>query len=184
MTTSRRRRLLTSTTVVVLLALLWVLLWGTFSAGNLLNGLLLALVVTRVFPLPDTRVGGRVHPGAALAFLGRFLVDLVTASAQVAWLGVRPGRLPVSSVVACPVRSSSELHLTVLTEALSLVPGSVVIEVRPDLGLLYAHVLDAGDDAAVEAFRARVLAVEAQVVRALGTPEDIALLHQPPRSRA
>ena len=74
------------------LTLVWVLLWGTFSAGNLLNGLLLALVVTRVFPLPDTHVGGRVHPGAALAFLGRFFVDLVTASAQVAWLDRGPRR--------------------------------------------------------------------------------------------
>lgn len=184
MTGSRQRRVLVPATVAVLLALLWVLLWGTFSWGNLLNGLLLAFVVTAVFPLPRAHVGGRVHLPALLAFLGRFVLDLVTASAQVAWLAVRPAHPPVSSVLVCPVRSSSELVLTVLAEAMSLVPGSLVIEVRPDTSTVVAHVLDAGDDAAVAAFRARVLDVEAQIIRALGTPEDLALLDAPPRSPA
>ena len=179
MTGSRPRRWVVAGTVVVLLAALWVLLWGTFSLGNLVNGLVLAVIVTMVFPLPEAAGGGRLRVPALLAFLGRFVLDLVTASAQVAWFAVRPARVPTSSVLACRVRSSSELVLTVLAEALSLVPGSLVIEVRPDIRTVYCHVLDAGDDAAVEGFRTRVLAVEALIIRALGTPEDLALLADP-----
>lgn len=174
--TDRPRRWVVSGVIVVGLALLWVLLWGTPSWGNLLNGLLLGVVVTTVFPLPDARVGGRVHVGALVLFLGRFALDLVLASAQVAWLAIRPGPPPVSSVVAVDVRSSSELILTVLTEALSLVPGSLVIDADTRTSTIVAHVLDAGDDEAVDAFRRRVRDVEAQVIRALGTPDDLALL--------
>lgn len=174
--TGRPRRWVVSGTIVLLLAALWVLLWGTLSWGNLLNGLLLGVVVTTVFPLPDARVGGRLHVGALLAFVARFAVDVVIASAQVAWTAVRPGPPPVSSVVSVDVRSSSELILTVLTEALSLVPGSLVIEVDTRSSTVVAHVLEAGDDAAVARFQRRVRDVEARVIRALGTPEDLALL--------
>lgn len=174
--TGRPRRWVVSGSIVALLALLWVLLWGTFSWGNLLNGVLLGAVVTTVFPLPDARVGGRLHVGALLVFVGRFAVDVVIASWQVAWIAVRPGRPPVSSVVSVDVRSSSELILTVLTEALSLVPGSLVIEVDTRSSTIVAHVLDAGDDAAVARFKERVRDVEARVIRALGTPDDLALL--------
>ncbi len=174
--TGRPRRWVVSGSIVALLALLWVLLWGTFSWGNLLNGVLLGAVVTTVFPLPDARVGGRLHVGALLVFAGRFAVDVVIASAQVAWVAVRPGPPPVSSVVSVDVRSSSELILTVLTEALSLVPGSLVIEVDTRSSTVVAHVLEAGDDAAVARFKERVRDVEARVIRALGTPDDLALL--------
>ncbi|MGJ7442712.1 Na+/H+ antiporter subunit E [Aquipuribacter sp. MA13-6] len=183
MTPERPRRWVVAGTIVVLLAVLWVLLWGTFSWGNLLNGLLLGAVVTTVFPLPDARVGGRLHVGALLAFVGRFAVDVVIASGQVAWIAVRPGPPPVSSVVSVDVRSSSELILTVLTEALSLVPGSLVIEVDTRSSTIVAHVLEARDDAAVARFKARVRDVEAQIIRALGTPDDLALLAEE-RSRS
>ena len=173
---SRSRRLATSAIIVTALALLWLLLWGTFSWGNLVNGLLVGVVVTTVFPLPDAHVGGRLHLGALLSLVGRFAVDVVLASVTVAWLAVRPGPPPVSSVVAVEVRSSSELVLTVLTEVLSLVPGSLIIEVDPRTSVVVAHVLDAGDDQAVAQFRERVREVEARVIRALGTPEDLALL--------
>ncbi len=173
---ARPRRWVVSGTIVVLLALLWVLLWGTASWGNLLNGLLLGVVVTTVFPLPDARVGGRVHLGSLLSFAGRFTVALVIASAQVAWLAVRPGPPPTSSVVSVDVRSSSELILTVLTEALSLVPGSLIIEVDTRSSTLVAHVLDAGDNEAVARFKQRVRDVAARIIRALGTPDELALL--------
>lgn len=129
-----------------------------------------------MFHLPDAHLGGRLHVGALLSFGGRFLGDLVVASLQVAWLAVRPGPAPTSSVVRVDVRSSSELVLTVLTEALSLVPGSLIIAVDSRTSTLVAHVLDAGDDEAVARFAERVRDVEARIIRALGTPDDLALL--------
>lgn len=163
---------------VVWLALVWTLLWGTWSVGNLLNGVLAAVLVLVLLPLPDVALGGRAHLGSVLRFAGRFVVDLVSSSGQVAWQAVRPGPPLVSSVVGVELRSGSELLMTLTAEALTLVPGSVVIELDAQRRTLYAHVLDAPDDASVEAFRARVLELEARIIRAVGSAADVVLLEQ------
>lgn len=158
------------------LALVWVLLWGTWSVGNVLNGLLLAAFVLVLLPLPEVSREGRVHVPSLLRYAGGFLSDLVVSSIQVSWLAVRPGPQQDSSVVACRLRSNSEVIMTMTAETLSLVPGSIIIEVDPPQRTLYAHVLAADDDAAVTAFRRRVLDVEAAIIRAVGRDADRALL--------
>lgn len=176
-----RRRLPAGLHVVPLLWLttVWVLLWGTWSLGNVLNGLLLSAVVLLLLPLPDVGFGGRVSPRGLLAFVGHFVADLILSSVQVAWQAVRPGEQDISSVVAVRLRSESELLMTMTAEALTLVPGSIVIELDARSRTLYAHVLSAPDDASVEAFRRQVLDLEARVVRAVGRAEDRALLLRP-----
>ena len=57
---------------VLWLSLVWTLLWGTWSLGNLLNGVLAAVLVLVLLPLPDVALGGRVHLGSVLRFAGRF----------------------------------------------------------------------------------------------------------------
>ncbi|WP_433783867.1 Na+/H+ antiporter subunit E [Actinomycetospora sp. CA-101289] len=158
---------------VVWLVVVWVLLWGTFSWANVLGGLAVALVVLLVFPLPSAPGRGWPRPVPALRVIGRFVADLVVSSLQVAaqsLQAVRPGRDIRSSVVAVQLASSSEFVMAMVTEVLTLVPGSVVIEARPDERMLYAHVLGADDEAAVAAFREQVAQLEADIVAALGRP--------------
>ena len=62
--------------------------------------------------------------------------------------------------------------MTMTAEALTLVPGSVVIELDAHRRTLYAHVLSAPDDASVEAFRSRVLQLEARIIRAVADVVD------------
>jgi multicomponent Na+:H+ antiporter subunit E len=158
---------------VVWLVLVWVLLWGTFSWANVLGGLAVALAVLLVFPLPSAPGRGWPRPVPALRTTGRFVADLGVSSLQVAaqsLQAVRPGRDIRSSVVAVQLESSSEFVMAMITEMLSLVPGSVVIEARPAERTIYAHVLGADDDAAVAAFREQVAVLEADIVAALGRP--------------
>lgn len=158
---------------VVWLVGVWVLLWGTFSWATVLGGLVVALAVLAVFPLPPVPGRGWLRPVAAARTAGRFVVDLVVSSLQVAWQSVqavRPGPPIRSSVVAVRLTSSSEFVMAMIVEMLSLVPGSVVIEARPAERTIYAHVLGADDDAAVKAFRARVRRLETDLVAALGRP--------------
>lgn len=160
---------------VVLLMVVWVLLWGKVTVGNIVSGLLVGSLVMATFPLPRIVVDGRPRPTRVLRFAGRFVVDLVTASLQVAWLALKPG-VPPSAVVRVGLRARSELLMTVTAEALSLVPGSLVIELRRSDGTLFLHVLGVYDPAGVERARADVLALEARVIRAFGDAEDQRLL--------
>ena len=102
-----------------------------------------------VFPLPAAPGRGWIRPGAALGAAARFVGDLVVSSLQVAWQSLQAVTGPPirSSVIAVRLESSSEFVMAMVTEVLTLVPGSVVIEARPEERTIYAHVLGA-DDAA------------------------------------
>lgn len=153
---------------VAWLVLVWVLLWGTFSWANVISGTVVAVAVLAVFPLPRITGSGRLRPRPALRFLARLVVDLARSSVQVAWQSVKPGPPVRSAIVAARLSDPSEFLLAMVVETLSLVPGSVVIDVDPSQRTLYAHVLGADDDAAVAAFRERVRRLEADLVAAFG----------------
>ncbi len=150
------------------LVLVWVLLWGTFSWANLISGSLVAALVLWLFPMPHVPGSGWLRPGAALRFLAGFLAEMARSSVQVAVQSIRPGPPIRSAVVEVHLASRSEFVVAMMIETLSLIPGSLVIGARAAEGVIYAHVLGADDDAAVDAFRAMVARWEASLVRALG----------------
>ncbi|GIF73409.1 Na+/H+ antiporter subunit E [Asanoa siamensis] len=162
--------------VVALLgmALVWILLWGTFSWANLLGGLAVAAFILVALPLPPVVFGGRLRPVALARFVAIFVRDLVVASVQVTWLAVRVGHTPHSAILAVRLRVDTDLNLTLTAEALSLVPGSLIVEVDRAAGVLYIHVLDIHDRAEAERFRLDVLALEARIVAAVGSPAEVA----------
>lgn len=153
------------------LGLIWVLLWGEITPTIVVGGILAALFVVVLFPFPRAPWRWTVRPWATLVLLGRFAVDLVRASVEVSWLAVRPSAPPPSAVLRVNLRTSSELLMTVTAELVSLVPGSLVIELNPEEHSLYLHVLDAGTPERIDQARRAVLAQEQRVVRALA-PRD------------
>ncbi len=158
---------------VAWLAAVWVFLWGDVSWANVLAGLAVGLVVTLVFRMAPIDVHGRLHPWALVVLVVRFAVDLVRASAEVSWLALRPAYTPRGAVIGVQLRSHSDLYLTLTAELVSLVPGALVIEANRHTGRLYLHVLDLAHSGGEAAVRAHVLAQEARVLRALGSPEHL-----------
>jgi multicomponent Na+:H+ antiporter subunit E len=164
---------------LVVLVTVWMLLWGVFSWANLISGLVVSAVVLAVFPLPPVTFAGRPHPLGLLRFAWRFLTDLVGASAQLAVLAFRFGHQPRSAIIRVPLRVPSDLVLTLTGEAVSLVPGSLIVDTDQASTTLYIHVIGVPDHAAVERFRRSVYEVEARIVRALGSAAEISLLDRP-----
>jgi multicomponent Na+:H+ antiporter subunit E len=163
---------------LVPLALVWVLLWGTWSLGNVVIGLVVALAAVMLLPLPVVSINGRFRLIKLAPVFLRFLVDLVIASVQIAWQAIRPGTQAVSSIVGVTLRSESELILTMVAELISLMPGSLAIELDPRSRTIYAHVLSAPTDTHVAEFKAEVLRLEARLIRAVGSPHEVAALEQ------
>lgn len=149
------------------LVVVWVMLWGTWTAANLVTGLVVAVFVTTLLPLPPAVRGTALHPWGLARFAARFLRDLVVSSLQVAWLAVRPARVPPSAVIAVTLRSDSETVLMVTAEAQTLVPGSIVIAIDRPSRTLHCHVLNVRSEADVQRFRAGVLALEERVLNAI-----------------
>lgn len=162
------------------LTAVWVLLWGSLNPLNLLGGVLVGLLVLLLFPLPRVDLRLRVHPVGLLVLVGRFLSDLVRASVEVAWLAVRPGPVAHGVVMDLELVSDDAFLQTLTAEMVSLVPGSVVIDLEPSTGLLTLHALDVRTRAEAERVRHKVRAQEARILRAFH-PDPESLLD--PRRR-
>jgi multicomponent Na+:H+ antiporter subunit E len=167
------------TVATAVLVTVWMLLWGVFSWANLISGLLVSAVVLTVFPLPPVTFAGRPRPLGLLRFAWRFLTDLVVASAQLAVLAFRFGHQPRSAIIRVPLRVPSDLVLTLTGEAVSLVPGSLIVDTDQASTTLYIHVIGVRDRAAVEEFRRSVYDTEARIVRAIGSDAEISMLDRP-----
>jgi multicomponent Na+:H+ antiporter subunit E len=162
------------------LVLIWNLLWGDFSWGNLLGGLLAGMAVLVFFPLPPVTFAGRVRPRALLALAGRFVAELVVASVHVAAVAVRPGFVPRSAVIGVPLRVRTDLNLALTAELVSLVPGTLILEVDREAAILYLHVLDVRGPQGLADNRQRVLDIERRIVRAIGSADELRRVHSDP----
>ncbi len=158
--------------VVLGLTVVWLLLWGAITPTLVVGGLLTSVLVLLLFPFPKAPWRWTVRPWPTLVLVARFVVDLVRASVQVGWLAIRPATPPPSAVVAVPLLTRSELMMTATAELVSLVPGSLLVEIDPEDGVLVLHVLDARSPESIERAIAAVHAQERRVVAAWAPRED------------
>jgi multicomponent Na+:H+ antiporter subunit E len=159
--------------LLVALVLLWMLLWGQISWLSLVSGVLVSVGVTRMFYLPPVELSGRFNPFWFVVFLARFLGDLVVASFQVAFQAIRPRGVTSNAVIAVDLVTRSDFVMTLTSIVISLIPGSIVLEVDRADSILYLHALNVRDTVGVERLRAKVLSVERSLVRALGSKQDL-----------
>nr|WP_258399321.1 Na+/H+ antiporter subunit E [Micromonospora noduli] len=155
------------------LVVVWNLLWGDINWANLVGGLLVGAAVLVFYPLPAVSFGGRLRPWALLVFAGRFAVELVSASLHVARIAVQPGYRPRGAIIAVRLRVPTDLNLALTAEAVSLVPGTLILEVDRDSGTLYLHVLDTHGPGDLDAARDRTLTIERRIVRVVGSATEL-----------
>lgn len=161
---------------VVVLTAVWVLLWDQVTAFTILSGILVAVLVGLVFPLPPIELHGRIRLVGLARLVGRLLLDVVRSSVAVVGLAFRFGRVPRSAIIRVQLRSRNDLYLTQTAELVSLVPGSIVLEAHRATSTLYLHVLDTVGEADLIAAERNVLAAERRVVWAFGSDAEIEAL--------
>lgn len=152
------------------LTLVWMALWRSFTIGNAVLGLLVAVAVCLVFPLPPLRMAIRPRPVALAWLVVRFMWDVLVSSVEVTRVVLRPQGL-TNALVQVDLATPSDFVLTIVGEMTTLIPGSVVVEARRSTHTLFFHVIDVKDDADVARFRRSVLAQEQRVLRAFGRPK-------------
>jgi multicomponent Na+:H+ antiporter subunit E len=164
---------------VAWMTLVWVALWGEPSVANLLGGVAVGTLLLVAFPVPATGGGGRVRPLALARLLADLAWRLVKANVIIARASVSPVHQLVEGVVAVPLVGASEALVTFVANAISLTPGTLVLEVRAgDPTWLFVHVLGLRE-METEAIRQDVQRLEAAVVRALGSADAVAALERP-----
>lgn len=162
--------------LIIWLVIVWGALWRDFSPGNLIFGALIAVAITQLLYLPPVELGGRFNilHGAMLAL--NFLYQVVQASVEVAYLAVVKGPKLENSVVAVQLRSASDLVVTATGHFVSLVPGSLVVEVDRSTSTLYLHCMNIVTDADAHQMRTNVRNIEARLIKTMGSKSDLELL--------
>ncbi|MGH3580593.1 MAG: Na+/H+ antiporter subunit E [Mycobacterium sp.] len=166
------RRLTLRVWTLLWLTLVWILLWGTVSAANVLSGLAIALVITLLLPLPAVPVEGRLRPLSFAMLVAYVSWSLVVSSTQVAWLAIKPGALPPTAVLRAHLNIKSDLVLALAVNVLNLIPGSIVLEIDQTRRLIYVHVIDVGSQRAVDRFYRQTATVERLMVAAFERDAD------------
>lgn len=125
------------------LVVVWLVAVEATTVGAAVVGVVVAGAVMAAFR-PATRGEGqvRVRPVALAAYVGRFLVDLVHANLQVAYAVLSPTRAGVrQAIVAVPVAPMPDTATMVLANAISLTPGTFIVDIRSESHVFYLHVL-------------------------------------------
>jgi multicomponent Na+:H+ antiporter subunit E len=133
----------------VMLALVWVFVTGQFTPANLAAGFgvgYVALFLTRRVIGPTTYF----HKWRqAISFFIFFLRELLEANVRVAIDVLTPTPRMQPRVIAVPLEARGGLEIMLLTNLVSLTPGTLNLDISSDQRTLYVHAMYAPDEEAV-----------------------------------
>lgn len=152
----------------------WVILWGSVSPLVIVGGILFSYLITVVFPLPPIHWAGRFRPWPFLGLCCHLLADLVASSARIVVLAFERTVNLNAGIVRVDLASDNDLYQVQVAQVISLVPGTVVVEVVRQPRRLYLHAIDLTGPDPVRQIQQRVHTVETQVLTSFGSKEEIA----------
>lgn len=151
--TNPRRLLVTG-----LVTAAWCALWADLSFANVVSGVLVGVAITSAGIGTEVRGSVRVVPLVHLGWL--VLLDLIASTASVAREVLTPTDHTDEGIIAVRLPVDSRRHLLLLTVAITVTPGTAVVDVDPDTSTFYLHLLhiDRRDEVAAHAIELAELA--------------------------
>ncbi len=132
--------------LTLLLTLVWTLLQNNVSAGMVVFGLILGIIIPILTAVwwPDRPKGFRV--GKMVAYAGIVLWDILIANIQVAWIVLtRPNSKLRPAWIVVPLDLVQPEAITILAGTITLTPGTVSADLSDAGHSLLVHVLDTDD---------------------------------------
>ncbi|MQA87103.1 MAG: Na+/H+ antiporter subunit E [Streptosporangiales bacterium] len=166
------------------LVVVWVLLWGSVSPLVPLTGIAIAAAALWTARLPrPAPLTGRLRPVRLLVYVGDLVGELFSSAVQVSWQAIRYGGPAGGALVSVPIRAHSGGLLLVTANSVSLTPGNVAVELDRENGRLFVHGFPIRSEREVEDLRRFVVRIEARVIRAVGSPQDLRAIEQEEKRR-
>ncbi|MGE3706220.1 MAG: Na+/H+ antiporter subunit E [Vicinamibacterales bacterium] len=169
------------------LVFVWLALTADASRTGLAAAVALAAGLVTYFRLTGSaRTRGRFHPLRAASFAAFFLVRFLHANLQVALAVLLPDRVrDRRAIVAVRIAAPNETTTTLLAMAVTLTPGTFILEVQRQPAVVFVHVLQFNS---LWETRLDVLDLERRIVEAFGPPgavrEVLALMEEVRTERA
>ncbi|SMX31369.1 Na+/H+ antiporter subunit E [Actibacterium lipolyticum] len=148
--TRARNWLLPHPFLTLLLAVVWMLLQNEVSAGMVVFGVILGIIIPKITAIwwPDTPKGFRLGKMITYSFI--VLWDILVANIQVAWivLSVPNSKLRPAWIVV-PLELRQPEAITMLAGTITLTPGTVSADLSSAGHSLLVHVLHTDDPDAI-----------------------------------
>ena len=134
----------------LLLAVVWAMLTGTFTLASLLTGFVLGFAALWIIsPLLEAPGGYFMRT----IYWGRLVVmfhyELVVSSIDVLWDVVTPRHRSRPAIIDMPLDVRSDAGILLVTNLISLTPGTLSIDVSADRSTLRVHAMFGEDPDAV-----------------------------------
>jgi len=152
--------------MILALTALWCGLWREISFANVAAGLVLSTTVLATGI--STPASGRLHLPSLIRLIFLVLGDLITSTAGVALEVIDPRDTTDEAIIAVEVAEEARHHLLLLVIAVTLTPGTAVVDADPDTGTLYLHLLHAERRADVEQHVHRLVELAAKALPSRG----------------
>lgn len=131
-------------TPIVLTFVLYIVYTGSARLYDIVTGFIVALVIGGVFAstlIEDWQKSLDIRRAFTLIryMIRYFLLDEVKAHIEVIKLGLSP-KMPIKpGIVRVPLKSKNEYAITLVSLSITNTPGTVVIDVDKDKGVLYVN---------------------------------------------
>lgn len=117
----------------------WCFLWGNVSFANVASGLFISAFVTS--PTIHTPGRGTIRLGPLVQLGALIFKDLVLSTVEVARETITPTDHTNESIIRVELQPSSSNHFLLIASAITLTPGTAVIDTDADTGEVYIHLL-------------------------------------------
>ncbi|MCV6597823.1 MAG: Na+/H+ antiporter subunit E [Mangrovicoccus sp.] len=134
----------------ILMAVAWAALMGQFNFPTLVAGYVIGFAALWVAqPLYGRPSGYFKRNWRIVRLVGFFLYDLVISSIDVVWDVITPWDLSKPSIVKMPLDAKTDAEILLVTNLISLTPGTLSIDVTEDRKYLLVHAMFAEDEDAL-----------------------------------
>lgn len=136
--------------LTLILAVVWVMLQNKVSAGMVVFGIILGIIIPRITAIwwPDRPKGFRL--GKMITYSLVVLWDIVVANLQVAWIVLSvPNKKLRPAWIVVPLELKHPEAITVLAGTITLTPGTVSADLSSEGNSLLVHVLHTDNPDAV-----------------------------------
>jgi len=130
----------------LLLAVTWAGLWGSFTLTQLVIGFHVGFVTLWVAqPLFGGTNGYFLRAYRVVKLVLFFLYDLCVSSIHVAFDVLTPTDYSNPAILEMPLDVTSDIEILLVTNLISLTPGTLSLDVTPDRKTLIVHAMFADD---------------------------------------
>jgi len=134
----------------IALAVAWAALTGNITLGGIAVGFVFGSICLYVCKPLFPGSEGYFRRGAKWTkLIVLFLYELIVSSVQVVWDVLTPQHKSRPGIISVPLEVKGEMEVLMVTNLISLTPGTLSLDVTDDCNTLYIHAMFADDPQAI-----------------------------------